>query len=46
MFKNQPLCKLNHCSSIAIINYVMGKSHEQRLITKEHIATHTNLMLF
>ena len=48
--KNQAQCKLNHCKSTAIqcflivINDVMGKSHEQRLITKEYIVTHTNLI--
>ena len=28
-----------------VINDITGKSCEQRLITKEHIATHTNLIL-
>ena len=27
-----------------IINDIMGRSHEQRLIIKEHIAMHTNLI--
>ena len=27
---------------ILVINDVMSKSHEQRLITKEHIAVHTS----
>ena len=28
-----------------VLNDVTGKSHEQRLITKEHIAMHVNLIL-
>ena len=49
--KNQAMCKLNHCQSTAIqcivivINDITSKSCEQRLITKEHIATYTNLIL-
>ena len=49
--KNQALCKVNHCQSTAIqcivilFNDVTCKSREQRLITKEHIAMHTNLIL-
>ena len=45
------MSKLNHCQSTAIqyivivINDIMSKSCEQRLITKGHIATHTNLIL-
>ena len=45
------MCKLNHCLSTAIqcivvvIFDVTSKSCEQRLITKGHIATHTNLIL-
>ena len=41
--KNQAMCKLNHCLSTAIqcivivINDVMSKSYEQRLITKGYI---------
>ena len=38
---NQALHKLNQI----VINDITGKSREQRLITKEHIATHTNLIL-
>ena len=30
---------------VIVINGVMGKSREQRLITKEHIAMHINLIL-
>ena len=30
---------------VIVINDVMDKSSEQRLITKEHIAMHTNLIL-
>ena len=30
-------------SLLRIYNDIMKKSHEQRLITKEHIATHTQL---
>ena len=30
---------------VMVFNDVMCKSHKQRLITKEHIATHTNLIL-
>ena len=41
--KNQALYKLN--KSIVIVNDVTDKSREQSLITKEHIATHTNLIL-
>ena len=40
--KNQALCMLIKCIVIAI-NDVTGKSCEQRLITKEHIATHAVL---
>ena len=36
--------KTRYCIVI-IINDVTGKSHEHRLITKEHIAMHTNLIL-
>ena len=42
----------NHCQSTATqciviaINDATGKSSQQRLITKEHIATHTNLIVF
>ena len=32
-----------HCSSI---NDVTSKSHEQRLITKEHIVMHTHLIIW
>ena len=45
------MCKLNYRQSTAIqcivtvLNDVNSKSHEQGLITKEHIATHTNLIL-
>ena len=39
--KNQALC---NCYCNSNINDVTGKSHEQRLITREHIATHTNLI--
>ena len=45
------LCKLNHCQStviqciVIVLNDVTSKSREQRLITKEHIATHVNLIL-
>ena len=28
---------------VVVFNDVMSKSHEQRLITEEHIATHTNV---
>ena len=35
---------ISQCIVIAI-NDITGKSHEQRL-TKEHIATHTNLIVF
>ena len=35
---------LINCYSI-VVNGVMSKSREQRPITKEHIATHTNLIL-
>ena len=43
--KNQAFCcKLNLLIYCAIQCIVMT-SHEQRLITKEHIATHTNLFL-
>ena len=44
------MCKLNHCKSTAIqcivivLNDVSSKSCEQILITKEHIAMHTNLI--
>ena len=47
--KNQ--AKINHCQSTAIqcivivLNDVSSKSCEQGLITKEHIAMHTNLIL-
>ena len=40
--------KLNHCYSqfiVIVIDDVTGKSREQRLITKEHIATHAFLIL-
>ena len=30
---------------VIVINDITGKSREQRFITKEHIATHTNLIL-
>ena len=30
---------------VIVFHYVMCKLHEQRLITKEHIATHINLIL-
>ena len=50
--KNQALCKLKlpliNCYSMYCNNIYKGitnKSHELRLITKEHIATHTNLIL-
>ena len=51
MFYHRTVCKLNHCQSTAIqcivivLNDVTSKSREQRLITKEHIAMHTNLIL-
>ena len=46
----QALCKVNHCQSTAIqciviaFNDITNKSREQRLITKEHIAMHTNVL--
>ena len=45
------MCKLNHCQStviqciIIVLNDVTSKSREQKFITKEHIATHANLIL-
>ena len=45
------MCKLNHCQStpiqciVILLNDLPIMSREQRLITKEHIATHTNLIL-
>ena len=30
---------------VIVFNDIMSKSREQRFITKEHIATHTNLLL-
>ena len=33
-----------YCNS-TVLNDVTSKSREQRVITKEHIATHTNLIL-
>ena len=44
LIKNQVLCNVTQLIVIKF-NYVMGKSREQRLITKEHIATHTNLII-
>ena len=40
---------MNHCAIQCIVilfNDVTCKSHEQRLVTKEHIAMHTNLIFF
>ena len=46
--KKQALCKLNDCQSTAIqcivMMYITCNSCE-RLITKEHIAMHTNIIL-
>ena len=45
------MCELNYCQSTAIHcivivhNDVTSESLDQRLITKEHIAMHTNLIL-
>ena len=36
---------VNHCYYSMVLNDVTSKSHEQRIITKEHIAMHTNLIL-
>ena len=40
--------KTRHCVNLSIVNllnYYLMTSREQRLITKEHIATYTNLIL-
>ena len=34
--------KLLHMLLLRIYNDTMSKSHEQRVITKEHLATHTH----
>ena len=39
----QPAQPHSECEPTIVINDVMGKSHEQRLITKERIAMHTNV---
>ena len=39
------MVKLQLIAIVIVFNVIMSKSHEHRLITKEHIVMHTNLIL-
>ena len=42
--KNQALCVIVNQCIVIVLNDIISESCEQRLITKEHIATHANLI--